>query len=67
MNTILVTGAGNGIGRAVLMHFHGLGWRVVGLDTDAEALAELRDALPREQALLLTCDVGKEGEVAGQQ
>lgn len=63
MKTILVTGAGNGIGRAVLMHFHGKGWRVVGLDTDAEALAELRGALPREQALLLTCDVGKEGEV----
>ncbi|GMM94554.1 SDR family NAD(P)-dependent oxidoreductase [Qipengyuania sp. MTN3-11] len=64
MKTILVTGAGNGIGRATLMHFHGSGWRVIGLDRDAEALAELRDALPREAALLLTCDVGKEGEVA---
>jgi len=63
MNTILVTGAGNGIGRATLLHFHGLGWRVVGLDKDAEALAELRAALPASEALLLTCDVGKEGEV----
>ncbi len=62
--TILVTGAGNGIGRATLMHFHGAGWRVIGLDRDAEALAELRDTLPREMALLLTCDVGREGEVA---
>ena len=61
--TILVTGAGNGIGRAIIMHFHGLGWRVVGLDLDSEALAEIRDALPREEALLLTCDVGREGEV----
>ena len=61
--TLLVTGAGNGIGRAILMHFHGAGWRVAGLDKDAEALAELRDALPCERALLLTCDVGKEGEV----
>ena len=61
--TLMVTGAGNGIGRAILMHFHGAGWRVAGLDKDAEALAELRDALPREKALLLTCDVGKEGEV----
>ncbi|WP_370033730.1 SDR family NAD(P)-dependent oxidoreductase [Qipengyuania mesophila] len=62
-NTLLVTGAGNGIGRAIATHFHGLGWRVVGLDRDAEALAELRDALPREHALLLTCNVGREGEV----
>ncbi len=63
MKTILVTGAGNGIGRAICMHFHGLGWRTIGLDTDAEALAELRVAMPREQALFLTCDVGREGEV----
>ena len=62
--TLLITGAGNGIGRAILMHFAGKGWQVIGLDKDAEALAELRDALPREKALLLTCDVGREGEVA---
>ena len=64
-NTILITGAGNGIGRAILTHFTGLGWRAIGLDTDSEALAELRAALPRESALLLTCNVGKEGEVGG--
>ena len=63
MKTICVTGAGAGIGRATLMHFHGAGWRVIGLDKDAEALAELRSALPRDTALLLTCDVGKEGDV----
>ena len=62
--TICVTGAGNGIGRAIVMHFAGLGWRAIGLDIDSEALAQLRDALPREQALLLTCDTGKEGEVS---
>lgn len=61
--TILVTGAGNGIGRATLIHFHGAGWRVIGLDKDAEALAQLREALPCETALLLTCDVGREGAV----
>lgn len=62
--TILVTGAGNGIGRAVLTHFHGLGWRTVGLDTDEEALAELRAALPESEALLLACNVGDEAAVA---
>ena len=63
MKTILITGAGNGIGRAVAMHFFGLGWRVIGLDRDADALGELRDAIPRENALFLSCDVGREGEV----
>ena len=63
MQTILVTGAGNGIGRAIIMHFHGSGWRVIGLDTDAGALAELREVLPRETGLFLTCDVGKEAAV----
>lgn len=62
--TILITGGANGIGRAIAMHFHGLGWKIIALDTDAEALAELRNALPRESALLLTCDVGRQGEVA---
>ena len=63
MQTILITGAANGIGRATAMHFQGLGWQVIGLDTDTEALAELRGALPRESALFLSCDVGRESEV----
>ena len=52
MQTILITGAANGIGRATAMHFQGLGWQVIGLDTDTEALAELRGALPRELSLI---------------
>ncbi len=64
-NTILVTGAGNGIGRATLMHFHGMGWRVAGLDTDSEALDELRGALPEAEALLADCDVGEEASLGG--
>ena len=61
--TIAITGAGNGIGRAALMHFHGAGWRVIGLDLDEAALDELRETLPEEAALLLACDVGVEEAV----
>lgn len=62
-NSILVTGAGAGIGRAILMHFFGLGWRVAGLDRDAAALDELRAALPEGQALLIESDVSDEAAV----
>ena len=62
--SIVITGAGAGIGRATLMHFHALGWRVAGLDKDAEALDELRAALPPGEALLHEADVGKEAQVA---
>ncbi|MXP27838.1 SDR family oxidoreductase [Porphyrobacter algicida] len=61
--SLIVTGAGAGIGRAVLMHFHGLGWRVIGLDRDAAALDELRAALPDSTASLIECDVGRESAV----
>lgn len=61
--TMIVTGAGAGIGRAILMHFCGLGWRVAGIDTDAAALAELEAALPAGQALLIAGDAGDEAAV----
>lgn len=61
--TIIVTGAGAGIGRATLTHFLGLGWRVVGLDQDEAALSELRQAFPADDALLLVTDVGDEAAV----
>ena len=60
MKTILITGAGNGIGRGTLCHFRDLGWRVIGLDKDGEALAELAG----ERTLTVTCDVGQEAAVA---
>jgi len=62
--TILVTGGGNGIGRAIVMHFHGLGWRVAALDTDQEALDELSSAIPQGDGLFVRCDVGDEKPVA---
>ena len=52
-HSIVVTGAGAGIGRAILMHFFGLGWRVAGLDMDGEALEELRAALPEARTSVI--------------
>ncbi|WP_120717070.1 SDR family NAD(P)-dependent oxidoreductase [Tsuneonella amylolytica] len=60
---IAITGGGAGIGRATALHFHGLGWRVAVLDTDADALAELADLLPKDRCLTVRCDVGKETQV----
>lgn len=60
---IVITGGGAGIGRAAVLHFHGLGWRVAALDSDAEALAELAALLPKDRCLTVRCDVGKEAAV----
>lgn len=62
--TIAITGGGAGIGRATALHFHGLGWRVAVLDTDAAALAEIAELLPKDRCLTVRCDVGKETPVA---
>ena len=61
--SIVVTGAGAGIGRAILMHFFAKGWRVVGIDKDREALNELRGTYPEDEMLLVEGDVGKEAAV----
>lgn len=59
--SIFITGLGNGIGRALALHFADAGWRVAGLDRDGEALAGLREALP--EALLIEGDAGNERHV----
>jgi NAD(P)-dependent dehydrogenase (short-subunit alcohol dehydrogenase family) len=56
---LLVTGAGNGIGRAALTHFVDAGWRGIALDTDEEAL----DELAGDSVLAIPCDVGSEAAV----
>lgn len=45
MQTVLITGAASGIGRAAALHFAALGWRCVMVDRDDAALASLRPRL----------------------
>jgi len=61
--TIAITGAGQGIGRACVLHFLAKGWRVAALDIDGEALAELVGEAPPERLMTIPCDVGSEREV----
>ncbi len=60
--TIFITGIGNGIGRALAVHYSGKGWRVAGIDPDGEALAELREGLDGD-LLLVEGDAGREVDV----
>lgn len=60
----IITGAGQGIGRALVLHFLEAKWRVVGLDVDAEALAELATLGAGRELLALHTDVGREDQVA---
>jgi len=57
---IAITGGAQGIGRASVIHFAGLGWRVAAFDKDKEALAELADLVPEDRLLTFACDVGDE-------
>lgn len=61
-NSIFITGIGNGIGRALAVHYSNKGWRVAGLDPDGEALGELRDGLDGS-LLLVEGDAGREADV----
>ncbi len=53
--TILITGAGSGIGRATAQRFLDTGWRVGLLGRHADALADT--AAGADAALILPCDV----------
>lgn len=54
-NTIVITGAGNGIGRATAQRFLQAGWRVGLLGRHADTLADT--AAGADGALILPCDV----------
>ncbi len=55
--TVIVTGAGTGIGRAVVAAFVAEGARVALIGRRAAKLAEAADGLPADQIMLCPCDV----------
>ncbi|NCA72787.1 MAG: SDR family oxidoreductase, partial [Sphingobacteriia bacterium] len=59
----LITGGAQGIGRALAQSFLAVGWRVVVLDRDAEALDEMTADLGSPTLLGLAADVGEETAV----
>lgn len=59
----MITGAAQGIGRALTEHLLGEGWRVGALDVDAQALAELREDVDSPDLIVLHADVGDESAV----
>jgi NAD(P)-dependent dehydrogenase (short-subunit alcohol dehydrogenase family) len=62
--TILITGAGSGIGRATARAFLDAGWRVALMGRRAEALEETAQAAGAgDAALILPADVGKADQV----
>jgi NAD(P)-dependent dehydrogenase (short-subunit alcohol dehydrogenase family) len=66
MKTVVVTGAGSGVGRAIVLMLVDRGWRVAGLGRRVEGLEETkRLAGPAgSQIALYACDVGNAEAVA---
>ena len=62
MHSIIITGAGSGIGRATARTFLAKGWQVGLLGRRKDALAETAAVAPR--ALILPCDVTDEAQVS---
>lgn len=60
---ILITGAGAGIGPAMAFGLADAGAKIVCIDRDEKSAADVADAIGRESALALACDVTKEDEV----
>lgn len=61
--TAVVTGGAQGIGKGLVQHLLGEGWRVAALDLDAEAVAELAEEHHGERLLARACDVADEDAV----
>lgn len=63
--TVLVTGAGAGIGRAIARAFLSQGARVAGLDINRDGLADSMADVPAERTCALFCDLSDEAAVRG--
>jgi 3-oxoacyl-[acyl-carrier protein] reductase len=64
MRTVLITGAGGGIGSAMCEAFGKDGYRVLAVDIDREAAQETIDGLPPDSAAATDCDVTDPDSVA---
>ena len=68
--TVIITGAANGIGRAIALEMADDGWRVIVVDIDAEAAQELAGDIQSRAgsegaASAVSLDVSSEGAVTG--
>ncbi len=60
MKTVLITGAGRGLGRAIANAYHQAGFFVIASDISFELLSDLED---QENTTLFQIDVSNEEEV----
>ena len=63
MTTVVVTGAGSGMGRSSAIAFVKAGWRTIGIDRDPAALAALADELG-DAFVACVADVTDAGQIA---
>lgn len=62
--TVVVTGAGSGIGRATASRVAREGGRVIAVDVSAPRLAELVASLPQADVVAVTGDITKDADIA---